>query len=140
MFETSIQVIFRDVDAMGHVNNAVYFTYMETARTQFFAEQLVLKSLAELPLIVAEARCIYQSAARFNENLVVAISVPRIGTKSFDMRYQITGSDRRQVALGKTVMVTYDYGSRTTIPIPQKLRSLLEEHLHDLRDETGAPT
>jgi hypothetical protein len=42
---------------MGHVNNAVYFTYLETARTQFFFKRLKLSNLAQLPVILAEATC-----------------------------------------------------------------------------------
>ncbi len=125
-FQVPIQVIFRDVDAMGHVNNAVYFTYLETARTQFFFQKLALASLAELPLILAEASCSYKSPARFNEKLIVGLGIGRIGSKSFDIIYQITAEDGRLIAEAKTVMVTYDYEKGGTIPIPDNLNRLLQ--------------
>jgi acyl-CoA thioester hydrolase len=56
-FQTPIEVIFRDVDAMGHVNNAVYFTYLETARTRFFFQGLSIGSLGELRLPLGGAVC-----------------------------------------------------------------------------------
>jgi acyl-CoA thioester hydrolase len=124
-----IQVIFRDVDAMGHVNNAVYFTYLETARTQFFFQGLHLASLTQLPVILAEARCSYRSAAHFGETLVIGLGIDRIGNKSFDIVYQISAEDGRLVAEARTVMVTYDYEKEATIAIPFNLNKLLQSHL-----------
>lgn len=132
---TTVNVIFRDVDAMGHVNNAVYFTYMETARTQFFMDRLQLGNLAALPVIVARAECTYKTAAYFNEQLHVDLGVGRIGRKSFDLVYRMTtAADGRPVAFGKTVMVAYDYGKDETIPIPDRLGDLLQACLVDWKE------
>jgi acyl-CoA thioester hydrolase len=128
-FQINIEVIFRDVDAMGHVNNAVYFTYLETARTRFFFHKLGLPSLSELPLILAEATCSYKSPVRFNEKLTLGLGIGRIGHKSFDIVYHITAEDGRLVAQAKTVMVTYDYENNKAIPIPVHLNKLLQSHL-----------
>jgi acyl-CoA thioester hydrolase len=114
---------------MGHVNNAVYFTYLETARTQFFFQKLALPSLAELPLILAEASCSYKSPARFGDKLTVSLGIGRIGRKSFDIHYQITAENGRLVAVAKTIMVTYDYEKGETIPIPPKLNVLLQSSI-----------
>lgn len=128
-FHVPIEVIFRDVDAMGHVNNAVFFTYLETARTRFFFQQLGLESLADLPLILAEATCRYKSPARFGEKLTVGLGIGRIGGKSFEILYHITAEDGRLVAEAKTVMVTYDYKKESSVPIPDNLNKLLQSHL-----------
>lgn len=125
LYSTDIKVIFRDIDALGHVNNAVFFTYMETARTSFFMDELNLSGPNELPLIIAQATCNYRSAARFGDVLNVDIHVSRIGKKSFDLNYLISTKDGRQIADGLTVMVTYDYEAMTSIPIPQNLKELL---------------
>lgn len=114
---------------MGHVNNAVYFTYLETARTRFFFQGLNISSLTELPVILAEACCSYRSAARFGEKLTVSMGIRRIGNKSFDMAYEITAEDGRLVAEAKTVMVTYDYHKETSIKIPEYLNKLLQSYL-----------
>jgi acyl-CoA thioester hydrolase len=128
-FQIPVEVIFRDVDAMGHVNNAVYFTYLETARTQFFFQKLTLLSLAELPLILAEASCSYKSPARFGDKLTDGLGIGRIGRKSFDIHYQITAENGRLVAAAKTIMVTYDYEKGETIPIPPNLNVLLQSSI-----------
>jgi len=116
---------------MGHVNNAVYFTYLETARTRFFYEKLALSTLTELPVILAEASCSYKSAVRFGETLVVGLGIARIGNKSFDIAYRITAEDGRLVVEARTVMVTYDYEKETTIVIPENLKMLLQSHLFE---------
>ena len=62
-YRISIEVPFRDLDAMGHVNNAVYFSYLETARIKFLVDLLAVTSLHDLPVIMAEATCTLKRAA-----------------------------------------------------------------------------
>ncbi len=124
-FSLPIDVVFRDIDVMGHVNNAVYFTYMETARTNFFMKHLDLDDPSDLPFILAQISCTYRSAAQFGEQLNVKIFVSRIGRKSFDISYAITTNSGRMVAEGLSVMVTFDYSKRCTIPIPDDIMELL---------------
>jgi len=125
-FELTVGVIFRDLDAMGHVNNAVYFTYMETARTTFFVERPGLAAPGNLPVIVAEASCTYHSALVMGEKVLVQLGVGRIGRRSFDLEYRMTAGDGRLIASAGTAMVTYDYESGRAIPIPDDLMYLLE--------------
>ena len=124
-FESRIKVIFRDLDAMGHVNNAVYFTYMETARTSFFAERFRLAEPTRLPVIVAEATCTYLAPLYMGDLLTVHMGVSRIGQRSFDFAYLMTCDDGRTIARGRTSMVTYDYEQARVIPIPDSLRTML---------------
>jgi acyl-CoA thioester hydrolase len=125
-YAVTIEVSFRDLDAMGHVNNAVYLTYMETARIKFLAELLELKGLSELPVIMAEATCSYKSPAFFGEQLTVDVGISRFGVKSFDMVYRITAGDARLVALAKTVQVMYDYAAARTIAAPEAFKSKVQ--------------
>jgi acyl-CoA thioester hydrolase len=120
-YTVEIEVAFRDLDAMGHVNNAVYLSYMETARIKFLVELLELKSLQSMPLIMAEASCSYKSPAFFGERLAVGLGVTRFGTKSFDMAYRIA-ADGRLVALARTVQVMYDYAAARTIAVPESFK------------------
>ena len=122
-YSITIEVSFRDLDAMGHVNNAVYLTYMETARIKFLVDLLGLKSLHELPVIMAEATCTYKSPAFFGEQLSVGVGVSRFGAKSFDMAYRIAAGDGRLVALARTVQVMYDYAAARTIAVPEAFKN-----------------
>ena len=125
-FYEEITVRFRDIDAMGHVNNAVYFTYMETARTAFFGQFLEIEKPLDLPVILGEASCRYLSPARFGETLRVGLGISRWGRKSFDFIYRIDGGDGRVVAKGRSVMVMYDYAQGQTFPIPAEFRERIE--------------
>ncbi|MBP9503119.1 MAG: acyl-CoA thioesterase [Candidatus Promineofilum sp.] len=130
-YETSLEVAFRDIDAMGHVNNAVFFAYFETARIKYLAEimergGLMGTELLDLPLILVEAACTYKSPALLTETLYIGTGISRWGTKSFDMLYRVQGQDGRLVAYGRTVQVMYDYISRSAFPIPAAVRDYVE--------------
>lgn len=117
-----IEVLFRDLDAMGHVNNAVYLSYLETARIKFLVDLLGLRDLSELPVILAEATISYRSPALFGERLTVGCGISRFGGKSFDMIHRIDTRDGRLVALSRTVLVMYDYATAATIAVPEDLK------------------
>ena len=125
-YTTTVEVAFRDIDAMGHVNNAVYLSYLETARIKFVLELLELRGLGNLPLIMAEATITYKSPAFFGELLTIGMGVSRFGTKSFDLACRISGGDGRLVALAKTVQVAYDYAAQRSIPVPEMLRQRVQ--------------
>jgi acyl-CoA thioester hydrolase len=135
-FHLTLAVTFRDLDVLGHVNHAVYFTYMETARTNFFVDLLQLASPQGLPVILAEATCSYQAPLFFGEQVVVGVGISRFGGKSFDMVYRIDGGDGRLAAVGKTIMVMYDYGAGQTIPVPDDLKA----RVHAFQGQWQAPT
>lgn len=127
-FETEISVSFRDLDALGHVNNAVFFTYLEAARIQYitqFLEQSMPSrfDLLDIPIILVEASCSYKSQALFGETLTVGVGLTRFGTKSFDLMYKIVGEDGRLVATGKTIQVMYDYDTNSAFAIPEEIRT-----------------
>lgn len=125
-FYEEVTVRFRDIDAMGHVNNAVYFTYMEMARTAFFARFLKIEKPLDIPIILGEARCRYLAPAYFGQTLRVGLGVSRWGHKSFDFVYRIEAEDGRAVASGHSVMIMYDYQREQTFPIPTEFREQIE--------------
>ena len=122
-YKVTLEVSFRDLDAMGHVNNAVYLSYMETARIKFLVDLLAVTSLHDLPVIMAEATCTFKAPAFFGEQLIVGVGVARFGSKSFDMTYRIDAGDGRLIALGRTVQVMYDYAAARTLVVPEDFRA-----------------
>jgi acyl-CoA thioester hydrolase len=119
-------VRFRDCDAMGHVNHAVYFTYLEQCRLTFWRELTGTPS-PYTRVIVARAECDYRSPAHFGDELDVRLTVGDIGRSSFTLLYDIVHAEtERAVASGKTVMVSYDYASSRPLPLPPETRELLE--------------
>src|SRR5687768_10109022 len=63
------EVAFRDLDAFGHVNNAVYLTYLENARVTYMREVLGVDSLSALLVIVASVKIDFRSRASLGEQL-----------------------------------------------------------------------
>ena len=128
-FSHRIEVRFRDCDAMGHVNNAVYFTYFEQARI-VLADTLGLRRSLEqagLGLILAHASCDYKAQVVFGDVLDVGVAVTAIGRSSFTGEYEIRRvKDDSVVATGKSVQVVFDYTDGKTIVIPDVFREKLE--------------
>lgn len=118
---------FRDTDAMGHLNNAVYVTYLEVARQVYWARLDRTADYRRVPFILAHVRIDFRSEALVNEVLEVGIRLEWIGAKSFAFVYEIweemTG---RTVVEASTVQVCYDYDTRRTLPMPEALRRALE--------------
>lgn len=131
-YEVVIEVAFRDIDAFGHVNNAVFFSYMEYARVKFAIElfddtDLATESLLDIPLILVEATCTYHSPALLSEKLVLGIALSRFGNTSFDLIYRFSGEDGRLVATGKTIQVMYDYSLGRAFPVPDVIKDKVNE-------------
>jgi len=125
-FEHALDVRFRDCDALGHVNNAVYLTYLEQAR---FAHWERLTGAAGIPrsFILARVECDYRAPATAGERLIVRLRVAAVGNSSFTFEYEIlNGRTREVIATAKTVQVMYDYDAGRPVPIPDDVRARLE--------------
>jgi acyl-CoA thioester hydrolase len=131
-----IEVRVADTDAMGHVNNAMYLTYLEMARVGYYEAatgQLLPLGVhgAEEGLILADIRVAFRAPAFYGETLVVESRVPRVGRTSFAMEHRITAPESRLaparlVAAAESVLVTYDYAASRPIPIPSWLAEGIE--------------
>ncbi|HVP14580.1 MAG TPA: thioesterase family protein [Terriglobales bacterium] len=118
---------FRDTDAMGHVNNAVYLTYLEVARQAYWERTGGLRDFRDIPFILARVECDFRSQARVHETLAVGIRCEWIGTKSFAFAYEIREtSTNRLVAEATSILVGYDYEKQRSIPVPESLRRSME--------------
>ena len=126
VYRHRLGVRFRDCDAMGHVNHAVYFTYFEQCRLTYWRELTGTPS-PYTRVIIARAECDYRAPAHFGDEWEVRLNIGEIGRSSFTLVYHIVqaGSDRL-VASGRTVMVSYDYAAGASVPLPAATRHLLE--------------
>jgi acyl-CoA thioester hydrolase len=126
-FSTSIKIRFRDLDAFGHVNNAVYFTYMEVARTDYFTHVGLLNN--EWPpifFIIAEAMCQFKAPIQMDTLLTIHVRVSGLRNSSFSMEYQFIDQATAQIlALGRTAQVMYDYTANRSVPLPADWRQTL---------------
>jgi acyl-CoA thioester hydrolase len=129
-------VTFRDLDVFGHVNNAVYLTYIENARIRYLRDVLGIESPEDLLVIVAKVHIDFLSRATLGKTLDVGTRVSRIGTKSFDMDHEIHGPEGRVVARAETTLVTFDYRGDSTMPVPDLWRDRIETY--EARDFAAA--
>ena len=117
-------VRFRDIDAMGHVNNAVFLTYIESARSAFFWHLGIARSLEDLTLVVARVEIDFRAPVGFPEVVEVGVRAGRFGEKSFGLDHELRVRGEL-VAEAKTVLVAYDYGKAETVTIPETWREKL---------------
>jgi acyl-CoA thioester hydrolase len=122
------EVAFRDLDAFGHVNNAVYLTYIENARIGYVRDVLGIESLDGLLMIVASVKIDFRSRANLGETLEIGARTTRVGTKSFDLEHEIRSQDGRLVAEASTTLVAFDYEGDRTMPIPPEWRERIENY------------
>ena len=111
-------VRFRDVDAMGHVNNAVFLTYIEEARIAY-----LLRFGAEVTqMILARAEIDFRAPLRDGDELEIGVRPAGVGTKSFELEYEVRSADA-VAAEAKTVIVSFDYESGQSVDVPRALPS-----------------
>jgi len=122
-----VEVRFRDCDMMGHVNNAVYLTYLETARFAYWKAAGLDRIEGEISYIMARVEIDFRAPAEFGEVLDIALGVTGIGRSSFAMAYEIRGQGGRLVAEAKSVQVTYDYARGKSVPVPDAIRRRISE-------------
>lgn len=124
-YSTPVEVRFSDLDVYGHVNSAVYFTYLETARIKLLCDIFRESSQQGIVKLVARAECDYKCPILLNDELLVTLWVARIGRSSFDLEYRLHDSREKTFATARTTMVCFDTKKKVTIPVPESLREIV---------------
>ena len=127
----AIPVRWADMDTLGHVNNAKYFTYCESARISYFAAVRMFdhrETELQGPML-ATATLNFRRPARHPAVIEVFTRVLEIGRSSFKMDYELffEGTEER-VADGTGVIVWVDYGTGKPIPLPEGLKAAIQEY------------
>ena len=138
VFSHQLEVRFRDCDAMGHVNNAVYLTYLEEARFHLWrASGIAKRALNSAPasdagvpddvagVIVARVEIDYRRPAKYGDLLRIDIGVAAIGRTSFTYEYEILDASNAVIATARTVIVRFDYAAGKPVPISEELKAAL---------------
>ncbi|MCE3279986.1 MAG: thioesterase [Bacteroidetes bacterium] len=123
--KTQIQIRFKDVDRLGHVNNANHITYFELARVEYFNALMgddVKIDWESESLILAKMEMEYKQPILLEDKLFVYTWVSRIGSKSFDMSctiVRVINGVEVEAAKGLAVIVCFNYKTNQTILVPQ---------------------
>jgi acyl-CoA thioester hydrolase len=122
-FTTPIEIRFADLDAYGHVNNAVFFTYMETARIKLFQHYFGAFLDSDLMFLIVRAECNYLHPVEMNDPLLITIHINRVKHSSFDFSYQLHDGQGKIFAEAKTIMISYDPKLKKPVAIPEKIKT-----------------
>lgn len=132
---------------MGHVNNAVYLTYLEQARFNHWRAAGIAKEATGSPaspdasmgedvpgVIVARIEIDYRRAAKFGDVLRIDLGVAAIGRTSFTYEYEILDQSGALIATAKTVIVRFDYAAGRPVPISEELKQALTRNVRAVPD------
>lgn len=97
MHEIQVTVRFCETDALGHINNASYFVYLEEARIRFFESIGYNMDIKGWNFILASTKCDFVSQGYFNQILAIKTYVSKIGTKSFQLEHDIVCAQTKQL-------------------------------------------
>jgi acyl-CoA thioester hydrolase len=127
-----VSVRWGDMDSMGHVNNACYFTYCESARMSYFHAVHMEEHFAggRFGPALAAATLNFRRQVRYPAEIEVATRVVEFGRSSFKMEYVLTEAgegERAVVAEGTGVIVWTDYGAGRSAPLPDGLREAIRQ-------------
>lgn len=123
-----VPVRFGDTDAMGHVNNAVYLSYLEAARVEYIRRVFGIVEPRDYGVIIARVEIDYKSPLFHHETVLVGCRIEELGGSSILMDYRLEEkATKRLVARAKTVMVAYDYALGKPKRLGDELRRKMED-------------
>lgn len=129
-YTCDVEVRFNDIDGMGHVNNALYLTYLEHCRMRFFTQVAGSTSERDFPFILAHAAVDYKAPMKMGSKPQVKMWTSRIGGKSWNFDYEIRDTKNGTLyATATTVQVAFDY----TIEKSDQLQGALLELVKGLK-------
>ena len=132
-YKTTLQIRFADIDAFGHVNNAVYLTYFEIARSSYWTE-VVQWDWETMGIIIGRAEINFIKPINLNDQVLAYVRTSRIGNSSFDLEYvlvKVNNGVEEVCTTGSTVCIAFDYSQNQSSAIPeaQKLKMITFEAL-----------
>lgn len=122
--KTPIQVRFKDIDKLGHVNNAVHLTYFETARVLYFNKVFRNQiNWIKTGMILASSQIVYKQPIFLEDELYCYTRINRFGVKSFEIENVLVvqiNDEHKVCAFGKSTLVCMDYETKQTVEIPKE--------------------
>lgn len=122
-----IQLRFNDFDALGHVNNSVYFSFYDLGKTTYFNDVIPnMSSNKEVGVVIANIQVNFILPVYPNENVAVQTAVVEIGNKSFKLFQQLIDVDTNEVkCICQTVMVGFDAKTKATRTISDEWKKAM---------------
>jgi acyl-CoA thioester hydrolase len=125
---TEFPLRFNDTDMVGHVNNAVYSTIFEAARTAFFVEHRLFGRGSGFSPVIVRVEIDYLREINWPGTVTIETAVHRIGAKSFHLRHRASVGDRL-VSRATGVSAVIDTHARHAVPLHDAWKTVLERYL-----------
>ena len=121
-FTVPVTTRYSDIDMNGHVNNAVYFTYMENARTELLFNEFTHYLKRDTVFIIAEANCRYKRPVLLSDNIVCDMNFELLSPLRISVSYYFRNTEKSILhAEGRTIMVMVNKQTNRPVAIPQEL-------------------
>ncbi len=134
-----IQVRYRDLDALAHVNNAVYFSYLELARVTYVERRIGPVKPQDYTFVIARLELDFLAPLHLGDRPAVGIRPVRVGRSSFAFGYVVLETRHaRLAARGQSVQVFIDRATGRSRPLPDPWRAALEADLAHFPPEEPA--
>ncbi|NOH29983.1 acyl-CoA thioesterase [Vibrio mediterranei] len=131
---TEIPVAWGEMDALNHVNNAVYFRYFETARLDYFSHINLMEDMAVTNIgpVLGETYCRYKLPVTYPDTLLVGSRITEVQEDRFKMEYQVVSKKLGKVTTtGTATIVMFDFTTNQKALISDKLMSAIEQANRD---------
>jgi acyl-CoA thioester hydrolase len=117
-----LNIRYSDIDMNHHVNNAVYFTYMENARTELLVNDLVEYQKNNILFIVSEASCKYKNPILLTDNIICEMKFELLTPLRIGVTYLFKNAENEVFhAEGRTILVMVDALTNKPVQIPEEL-------------------
>jgi acyl-CoA thioester hydrolase len=120
-YRVPIPVRFADIDALGHVNNAIFLSYMEVARIAFWTARIGRVRVDDIDFFVARVEIDYRRPVLLDDDLQCDLWIESIGRTSFTVGYEFVAGDALAAA-ARSVQVFVDTATGTPKPVPENFR------------------
>ena len=126
--EVVIPVRWGDMDVMGHVNNTIYFRYLEIARLEWFRQLKCDPNPGGEGPVIVNAFCNFYKQIEFPGDVLARHYVTNLGRTSFDtyITLEMVGEPGVIYAAGGAKTVWVDFPKQKSVPVPQWMRDLIE--------------
>lgn len=124
-----VQIRFSDVDQFGHMNNSVYFSLYDLAKTSYLRDVFGHQDWTKFAMVVANVNADFISPVFFTDDLIIETTVLHLGNKSFTLLQRAVDKNSREVKCQcRTVMVAFDVEQQLPIPIPQEYKEAISKY------------
>jgi acyl-CoA thioester hydrolase len=127
-FSVPQEIVLRDLDSFGHVNNAVYLTFIENARIAYLKEVVKAVRRDEIRNIMAAVSIDFRAEVAFEDELEMGVRTDRLGTKSFQLSYRMLRSDGVVAVDATSTQVMFDFDRGVAIEVPEEWRRAISAY------------